>query len=75
MPELFDAHPAEQWTPVRYIRNARRCDFCGIEIPAGSPGATRGTRGTKAYFNPHRNVWECMPCRSEATRADFIRLG
>ena len=61
--------PEPHWTPVRYVRVAQVCSFCGHTIPAGSPGSTTGTRGTKAYYNAVLNVWECIGCRQEALRA------
>lgn len=74
MSREFDAHPAEQWTPVRHVPHGVTCDFCWYEIPAGSPGRRKGERGTRAWYNAHRRVWECLGCRSEAFRADFARL-
>jgi len=61
------------WTPVRYVRFPQVCDFCWELIPRSSPGRTTGSRGTKAFFNAALNIWECIPCREEATRADLTR--
>jgi len=64
---------AERWTPVRFVANAQRCDFCGCDIPRAKPGNTVGTRGTKAWWNPDRKVWECLGCRTEGFRAEEER--
>jgi hypothetical protein len=66
--------PKETWTPVRYVHEDTFCWFCAREIPRAKPGATKGTRGTKAWFCPERRVLECIPCRSEAMRADEASL-
>jgi hypothetical protein len=63
----------EQWTPVRYVRFPQRCDFCWETIPRCKPGNSTGTRGTKAYFNAVRRVWECIACRQEGFRAEAER--
>lgn len=73
MTTAFDEHPAEQWIPVRWVKKAVRCDFCRSNIPAGKPGTTTGSRGTKAWYCRHRNIFECLGCRSEAMRADTAR--
>jgi len=59
------------WTPARYITFDQVCHFCGAEIPRAKPGTTTGTRGTKAYINVALGLYECMPCRWEATRAEL----
>jgi hypothetical protein len=61
------------WTPVRTISYAQVCHFCRAPIARDRPGAKTGTRGTKAFFNRALNLWECMPCREEATRAELAR--
>lgn len=66
------SHPDEQWTPVRYVREPQRCDFCWQTIRAGSPGTRTGERGTKAYYNATRRVWECLECRTEGTRVQMV---
>ncbi|HEY6108670.1 MAG TPA: hypothetical protein VIV56_07185 [Gemmatimonadales bacterium] len=48
----------ERWTPARYIAVDQVCDFCWAVIPRARPGNKAGTRGTKAWFNPDRKVWE-----------------
>ena len=63
----------EQWTPVRFVHEAQRCDFCWERIPKGSPGHKSGTRGTKAFYNAVRRVWECLACREEGFRAEAAR--
>jgi len=63
----------ELWTPVRYVHQPQTCDFYWSRIAPGKPGSTTGTRGTKAWFCQSRNVWECLECRSEATRAQIAR--
>lgn len=60
------------WTPVRYVREAQTCAFCWGPIPAGSPGSRTGTRGTRAWYNAVWQVWECIPCRDEATRSHVL---
>jgi len=70
----FEDHPAERWTPVRHVPAGVACDFCRNGIPAGSPGRRAGERGTRAWYNAHRRVYECIGCRSEAFRADAARL-
>ena len=64
---------AERWIPARTISQRQRCDFCGCDIPRAKPGNTTGSRGTKAWFNPDRRVWECCDCRSEGFRAEAER--
>lgn len=61
--------PERHWMPVRFVRTAQECSFCGFTIPAASPGATTGTRGTKAFYNRLTKEWECIPCRREANEA------
>jgi hypothetical protein len=61
------------WIPVRFVREDRKCSFCGARIPKGAPGASKGTRGTKAWWNKVSNRWECMGCRSEGFRAEDER--
>ena len=63
------AHSRE-WTPARYVPRGIACDFCRFPIPHGSPGHSKGDRGTKAWYCARLRVWECMPCRSEAMRAE-----
>ena len=74
MSREFDAHPAEQWTPVRYVPHVVTCDFCWYDIQPGSPGRRKGERGTRAWYNAHRRVWEHLGCRSDAFRADIARI-
>lgn len=68
-----------RWVPARMdpnrYDNRRRfsCDFCWEEIPRDKPGSSRGTRGTKAWYNPARRVYECLGCRSEGFRAEEVR--
>ncbi len=69
----FEDHPAEQWVPVRTLRNDTDCSFCGFLILKGSPGRSAGTRGTLCWFNPERRQYECLGCRSEAMRAEDAR--
>jgi hypothetical protein len=66
----FWDHPAERWSPVRFVPRGVTCGFCRVDIPAGSPGRTRGTRGTRAYYNAHRRIYECIGCRTEGIRAE-----
>ena len=61
--------PEDAWIPVRYILHDETCSNCGFRIARASPGASKGTRGTKAWWNKAANVWECLECRSEAVRA------
>ena len=63
--------PEKHWTPARYIREVQECSFCGFTIPPAKPGASSGTRGTKAYFNTLTKEWECVPCRREAVEAQL----
>mgnify|MGYP001597997964 CR=1 FL=1 len=63
---------AELWTPARYISMSQICWFCHAHIPRDRPGARVGDRGTKAFFNSARRLWECTPCRVEATRAFLV---
>lgn len=69
----FEDHPAEQWTPVRYMAHDAACDFCRFTIFKGSPGRSAGTRGTRCWWNSYRRVYECLGCRTEAMRADTAR--
>jgi len=64
----------ELWTPARYVAMHQRCSFCGAPIMRDKPGARVGDRGTKAFFNSARKLWECTPCRMEATRAEMARM-
>lgn len=66
--------PEPFWTPARYVHAPQVCSFCGCTIPAGAPGTTTGTRGTRAYFNGLLKVWECMGCHQEALRAQSAGL-
>ena len=66
-------HDPDVWTPVRFVHQPQRCQFCWEVIPRAKPGTTTGTRGTKAFYNAALQVWECMKCREEATRADLAR--
>ena len=59
------------WTPARYIAHDTRCHLCGADIARTKPGATTGTRGTKAFFNATLGLFECMDCRLEGTRAEL----
>jgi hypothetical protein len=61
------------WTPVRTISYAQRCHFCRAGIARDRPGSRTGERGTKAFFNRALNLWECIACREEATRAELAR--
>jgi hypothetical protein len=61
------------WVAVRYVAQSQRCDFCWQRIPKGSPGNRTGERGTKAWYNAKRRVWECMGCRTEGFRAEEAR--
>lgn len=65
--------PAPQWIPVRYVAHDQQCQFCGERIPKGSPGSRVGERGTRAWWDKAHDVWECIPCREEATRAELAR--
>ena len=69
----FEDHPAEKWTPARHVPTGVYCDFCNCWIRKASPGNSTGSRGTKAWYNAYRKVWECLGCRTEAMRADFAR--
>ena len=62
--------PREEWLPIRTINQEQVCWFCGFVIPKGRPGATTGTRGTKAWWFRAKDTWECLGCRSEAVRAE-----
>lgn len=62
------------WTPARYIAFAQRCWFCGAFIPRDKPGRRVGDRGSKAFYNPVLQLWECPDCRAEATRAELAGL-
>jgi hypothetical protein len=42
----------EGFRPVRYVAARQRCHFCFGAIPKASPGSSKGTRGTKAWFDP-----------------------
>jgi hypothetical protein len=68
------SHDPRLWTPARYIHGHQRCHFCGEHIPPARPGATTGTRGTKAFVNIALGLFECMPCRAEATRAELAQF-
>lgn len=63
----------ERWTPARFVPEGVVCDFCWQDIPKASPGHKSGTRGTKAFYNPDRAVWESMGCRLEGSRAEGER--
>lgn len=63
----------ERWNPVRWIKRTQRCDFCWDMILRGVPGNRPGDSGTKAWYNPDRNVWECLGCRTEGFRAEGVR--
>jgi len=60
----------EGFRPVRYVAVRQRCHFCFGVIPKASPGSSKGTRGTKAWFDPGTGLWECLPCHEEGSRAD-----
>lgn len=55
------------------VRFNQKCNFCGGLIPKGAPGATTGTRGTKAYYHPELDRWECKECRGAGSRAEEAR--
>lgn len=59
------------WTPVRFVRQQVECACCWEIIPAGKPGTTTGTRGTKAYYCAQTREFECMRCRGLATERDL----
>jgi len=61
------------WVPVRYVERAQICQFCQRRIPKGSPGNSKGTRGTKAWFNRRTKAWECLPCRTEGFQVEAAR--
>ena len=61
------------WIPVRFVSREQECQFCWEKIPRAHPGRSTGTRGTKAWFNPALDAWECLTCRSLATDADLAR--
>lgn len=63
--------PRVTWTPVRYVREPQLCSLCLNAIPAGKPGATTGSRGTRAWFCAEHRVWECLACRSAAVDAEL----
>ena len=63
----------EEWTPIRHLRTAQRCDFCWRTIQPFKPGTVKGDRGTKAYYQPERRVFECMSCHAELERAEAAR--
>lgn len=55
----------ENWTPVRFVRQSHVCHLCWNTIVPGSPGKRVGERGTKAYYEPNLNLWECLQCGSQ----------
>lgn len=63
--------PRVTWTPARYVRDPQVCSMCFNIIPNGRPGATTGTRGTKAWYCPEHQVWECLDCHTERTDAEL----
>jgi hypothetical protein len=64
----------EPWTAVRYVRDNQLCGDCGVSIPRGSPGAGTGSRGTRAYYQPQRHVWQCLACGTDRTRTELARF-
>lgn len=63
------------WVPVRFIQRPQRCAFCQCTIRRGSPGSSKGTRGTKAWRNGITGEWECIPCRTEGFKVEAVRRG
>lgn len=59
------------WVPIRYVSAPHVCDCCWETIPIGSPGHRAGERGTRAWWDKANDVWECLGCRDEATRAEL----
>lgn len=74
-PEVTPRSPiaCEAWTPIRYVRAPQRCEFCGAVILAASPGSSTGDRGTRAFWQPRRNRWQCLGCHSELVRIEVAR--
>lgn len=74
---LVDGSDGE-FRPVRYQHRAETCHLCWARIPAGAPGPTTGSRGTRAWFLPRAELrcaitgslilgpglWECIPCHA-----------
>jgi len=59
----MDRVKPERWAPVRHVPRGVACDFCWRAI----------AKGARAEHCPTRNVYECLPCREEAARAEAMR--
>lgn len=55
----------EEWRAARFVRSAQRCCTCMCRIPRSSPGNKRGQRWAKAFYEPHRRIWECLACHRD----------
>jgi len=51
------------WVPRRRLQKVEVCDFCWNDIQPVAGG----------WYNPARDVWECLPCRVEGQRAELVR--
>jgi hypothetical protein len=60
--------PGDAWHPVRHVPKGVRCVGCFELITAGGPGASKGTRGTKAWYDPKARYWMCLKCRDRETQ-------
>ena len=56
----------EDFQPVRWVSSAQKCHWCFGRIPPGKPGATTGTRGTKAFLCVRVGLWRHIDCHNEA---------
>lgn len=56
----------EEWSPVRWVRSPQVCSWCWGPIGVVSPGATTGTRGTKAFVCVQLGLWRHIDCHHEA---------
>lgn len=54
----------EEWHPIRHNQRPQTCCTCWRTIPPFAPGATKGTRYTKAYFDPPTGLYLCLACHA-----------
>lgn len=61
----------EHWQAARWVRVEQACHWCWERIPVASPGASTGTRGTKAFCCVKLGLWRHIRCHTDAQQQEL----